>query len=265
MDRVISNDRPACGDDVRSARASDESDRTTAGTNSNQRNSAALALGGTLLVLGLGRRPFIGMAAALVSGALLYRRLREQGALSQTLGRLGTDGQRQTGTGAPADAHKVEQWTTIGKSPDELYRFWKSPENLYKVMAEFSHVTELEGGRSHWEVKGPGGSTFSWEAQIVEDQPGQLIQWESLPGAGIPNEGSVRFRPAPGDRGTEVGLYMRFDTPGGVIGEAAVNLLGFAPRGVAIKALHRLRSLAETGEVPTLERNPSARSRGDLI
>ena len=37
-------------------------------------------------------------------------------------------------------------------------------------------------------------------------------------GASLPSEGEVQFRPAPGDRGTEVTLRIRFDPPGGALG-----------------------------------------------
>jgi hypothetical protein len=41
--------------------------------------------------------------------------------------------------------------------------------------------------------------------------------------------------------------------------------LGVVPDALASKALHRFKSLVETGEVPTLEANPSARGKGDLL
>ena len=75
----------------------------------------------------------------------------------------------------------------------------------------------------------------------------------------MPNEGSIRFRPAPGDWGTKVRLRFRFASPSGVLGEAASKLLNVVPSMLAGKALRRFKSLAETGEIPTTEHNPSAR------
>ena len=69
------------------------------------------------------------------------------------------------------------------------------------------------------------------------------------------------FRPAPGDRGTVVTLHLRFDPPGGTLGSAAVKLLGPTPLHVVVDgALRRFKSLIETGEIPTTERQPAARA-----
>jgi uncharacterized membrane protein len=73
----------------------------------------------------------------------------------------------------------------------------------------------------------------------------------------------VRFRPAPNDLGTEVTLSLRFEPQAVPLGSAMAALFGGAPgKLLATKALHRFKSLAETGEVPTLTRQPAARHDG---
>jgi uncharacterized membrane protein len=57
-----------------------------------------------------------------------------------------------------------------------------------------------------------------------------------------------------------VKLRFRFDPPGGVLGDAAIKRFGVVPGTLTSKALRRFKSLAETGEIPTTERNPSARA-----
>lgn len=109
----------------------------------------------------------------------------------------------------------------------------------------------------------PLGQNLEWDARIVEEHSGKFLRWASLPGAKLPNEGSLRLSAAPGDRGTEVRLYFRFDPPGGILGDTVVKLLGFAPRMVAEKALRRFKSLVETGEIPTTEHQPTARADTD--
>ena len=85
-------------------------------------------------------------------------------------------------------------------------------------------------------------------------------RWQSVEGASLPSEGEVHFRPAPGDRGTEVTLRIRFNPPGGALGLAAAKVLGFVPRLFAERAIHYFRALAETGEIPTTDRQPAARA-----
>ena len=46
-----------------------------------------------------------------------------------------------------------------------------------------------------------------------------------------------------------------------MLGDAALKLLGTTPLGLAADgALHRFKSLVETGEIPTTERQPAARA-----
>ena len=56
-------------------------------------------------------------------------------------------------------------------------------------------------------------------------------------------------------------LRLRFDPPGGVLGDAPVELLGHKPLNLAADGvLRRFKSLVETGEIPTTERQPAARA-----
>ena len=56
-------------------------------------------------------------------------------------------------------------------------------------------------------------------------------------------------------------LRFRFDPPGGARGTAAVKLLGTTPLDLAADGvLRRFKSLVETGEIPTTERQPAARA-----
>jgi uncharacterized membrane protein len=157
------------------------------------------------------------------------------------------------------NAPEVERSITIGKPAGELYRSWRNPRNLRRIMEHFAEVSTMGEDRQHWRVSFPLGQSLEWDARIVEEHPDGFLRWASLPGSKLPNEGSLRLSPAPGDRGTEVKLYFRFDPPGGVLGDAAVKLLGFVPAMVAEKALRRFKSLAETGEIPTTEHQPAAR------
>ena len=67
--------------------------------------------------------------------------------------------------------------------------------------------------------------------------------------------------PAPADRGSVATLHFRFDPPGGLLGEATAKLLAGKGLGLAADGvLRRFKSLVETGEIPTTERQPAARA-----
>jgi uncharacterized membrane protein len=59
----------------------------------------------------------------------------------------------------------------------------------------------------------------------------------------------VRFTPAPGDRGTEVHVTLRYDMPGGKAGELVARYLGEDPRQQLDDDLRRFKQMVETGEV----------------
>lgn len=170
------------------------------------------------------------------------------------------------GAGGPADrALTVERSITVGAPADELSEYWRDPEQLTRIVGSFAEVTGAGGDRLRWEARPPRGPSVTWETKIVADEPGEMLRWESVEGATIANEGEVRFRSAPSGRGTEVTLRLQFDPPGGRLGKAVVQRLDIVPATVAEKTLRRFKSLVETGEIPSLKHNPSARGSGDLL
>lgn len=163
--------------------------------------------------------------------------------------------------GAAVGEPEVERSITIGRTADELHQCWSDPRTLPRVMAGLATVRASRDGRMHWRIDGPLGRAREWDTETVDDRPGEGIGWRSLPGAAVSNEGSIRFRPAPGDRGTVATLRLRLDPPGGALGDAAISLLGTRPIDLAVDGvLRRFKSLVETGEIPTTERQPAARA-----
>jgi uncharacterized membrane protein len=137
----------------------------------------------------------------------------------------------------------------INRSPEELYRFWRDFENLPRFMPNLESVRHLEGGRSRWKAKAIAGTTVEWDAEIVEDQPNSLVSWRSLEGATVRNSGSVRFRPAPGDRGTIVTVEVEYDPPGGSLAAGVAKMFGSDPGQQITQDLRAFKQIIETGEV----------------
>lgn len=143
----------------------------------------------------------------------------------------------------------VTATTTIRRPADEVYRFWRELENLPSFMAHVESIEVTDDRHSHWTVRAPAGVTVEWDAEIVEDRPGELITWRSLPGASIDNRGTVRFVAAPGDRGTEVHAEITYAAPGGRVGAMIAKLFGREPGQQAKGDLRRFKQVLETGEV----------------
>src|SRR3954471_15916067 len=124
---------------------------------------------------------------------------------------------------------KVKKVVTVNGSPAELYNFWHNFENLPRFMRHLESVQVTGPRRSHWKAKAPAGQTVEWDAELVEDRPNELISWRALPSSQIHHAGQVQFRPAPGDRGTEVEVDLQYDPPAGPIGQTVARLFGKEP------------------------------------
>jgi uncharacterized membrane protein len=116
-------------------------------------------------------------------------------------------------------------------------------------MKHLESVTITGNGRSHWKAKAPAGSSVEWDAEITADQPNELIAWHSLGNSDVRNSGMVRFAEAPGGRGTEVHVDLRYDPPGGALGALFAKMFGEEPGGQIADDLRRFKQVMEIGEV----------------
>ncbi len=161
---------------------------------------------------------------------------------------------RETGT---ARGIRVEQTITIDRPAEDLYRYWRDLENLPKLMDHVQSVTQKDERISHWIVRGPGRMKLEWDAEIVNEEEGRLISWQSLEGSDLGTTGSVHFKEAPGNRGTEVKLVLMYDPIGGTLGSRVSKLLGKEPAQEIRASLRKFKQLMETGEIATVEGQPS--------
>jgi uncharacterized membrane protein len=152
--------------------------------------------------------------------------------------------------------------TTIGRPIADLYAFWRDPEHYPQIMDHLTSVERLSDTRSRWQAKGPAGIIVTWEAEFIEDAPSERLVWRSVEGAPFETSGSIHFRRAPKNLGTEVTLLLDLQLPGGRIGDTAAKVLGYDPGLMGYRALHRFKALMETGEIPTTEGQPAARGDG---
>ena len=63
------------------------------------------------------------------------------------------------------------------------------------------------------------------------------------------NSGSVRFRPAAGDRGTEVELETQVKPKAGPVGAKIAKLFAAIPKTQMMNDLRRFKQLIEIGEI----------------
>jgi uncharacterized membrane protein len=217
-----------------------------------QHEDTITLVGGALLaVIGLRRGSLGGLVLALAGSALVAR------AFTVNAPEIDEEG-------APTPVWKgpvrVRKAITIQRSRQEIFDFWRQFENLPRFMKHLEEVKTLDERTSRWTARAPL-STVTWDAEITAETPGVMIAWRSLDGAQIENHGVVTFTDAPGGRGTEVTVELEYAPPAGKLGAMVAKLFGEEPQSQIHEDLLRLRALLETGEVPTIDGQPSDQVR----
>lgn len=199
---------------------------------------------GTRLLVGTGgavalaissRNPRIGIPQRLIGGLLLTRALTNL-PVRRVFGLVG--GRR---------AIRFQKTITIHEPVERVFQFWSNPENFSRIMNHVEDVKRIGENRFRWTVRGPAGTSATWDSRIVESKPNQLLVWRSEPGSMIPNAGIIRFQ-STNDGGTRVDLLMSYHPPAGAIGHAFAKLFGAGPKQVLDEDLVRAKSLFEHGK-----------------
>ncbi|GAA3757406.1 SRPBCC family protein [Terriglobus aquaticus] len=147
---------------------------------------------------------------------------------------------------------------TIGKPRDVLYRSWRDPATMSQVFGDVVQVSREGEDRFRMRISLPGQHEITWTSRLIKQVEGTSFQWRSEPGATVPHEMSLRFRDAiPAEFGTVVTLSVS-PLPDSTLTSAFVRFTRSLDRALLMKLLRRFKSLVETGEIPTLSRNPAA-------
>lgn len=215
----------------------------------------SLGLGGLLAYAALRRRGVLGVLAGASAAELMYRAVT---GFCPVYGALGIDTADREGTYYNPAASvpygtgvRVEQSISVAKPARELYDFWRKLETLPQFMEHVEEVTTLTERRSRWRVRAPVGSRVTWEAEIINDVPGQLIGWRSLPGSALHHAGSVHFDQRDGL--TEVRVVLEYAPPARYVGASMARILGDDPQRAVAEDLRRFKAIVERGEPANLQ------------
>jgi len=221
---------------------------TARGINVGNTERIGSVLGGAALALfGLGRIRISGIVLTALGGALIYRGVK---GYCNVYGAMGIDrASTLTGERLGNRGVKIERKITVGAPPETLYRLWRDLANLPRFMSHLERVDRVDDRRSRWILKTPRGvPSIQWDAEIVNDQPGELIAWQSI-GGPIDHAGSVHFERGADGRSTRVRVELQYAPPGGEVGHTLAKLVG-QDAGSQIEAdLHELKRAVEAGEI----------------
>ncbi len=217
-------------------------------------------VGMSFLVAALSRRSWSGAAFTMVGFGFLYRAISGYCPAFGAMGidmtghnqpRLASDtnrlGRRKVHT---SRATRIQQAIEINCPPYEMYRYWRSLENLPRIMNHLDSVQVFNDRLSHWTVKTlPGSPKLEWDAEIINDVENQRIGWRSLKGADVDNAGSVEFKPIADGNQTSLTVTLQYEPPGGKFGTAIVKWFGEDPQIQLAEDLQRFKEQMETAVV----------------
>lgn len=198
--------------------------------------------GAALVAASLAGRGLARILGTLAGGALVYRGVTGHCHMYEALG-ISTSEEDQAGV-PDNTGHKVVRSIVIQRPREELYRHWRNLENLAGLMSHVKSVEVLDEKTSHWVVTGPAGTSLEWDAEIINERENALIAWQSLPGAQVPNAGSVWFEDAPGG-GTRLKVALEVAAPGGELGVMVAGLFRESPEQQLDDDLQRFKEEME--------------------
>jgi len=223
------------------------------------------ALGGAALtafaIRQLKARSMSGAMLAAAGGSLIFRGATGRWPMRRRNGMTDRYGDTETRSALSGSRGvNVEEVVVVNRPADELYRFWRNFEQLPSFMAHLVSVQQLDSRRSHWVATAPAGRTVEWDAEIINEIPGELIGWRTMRGADVVSAGSVRFKDLPNGRGAEVHVRLQYNPPAGKVGAMVAWLFGEEPSQAIREDLRRFKRLMETGEIPTVQGQSRGRS-----
>jgi uncharacterized membrane protein len=207
--------------------------------------------GAALAGYGLSRRDMPGQLMGLLGAAALARSIAN------------TDF-RPRRRGGDEGAHDVRKSITIAAPIGEVYRFFSDYQNFPAFMSHVREVEDRGNGRSHWTVDGPAGTHVSWDAELTALEPESRIAWQSLPGATVPNEGSMTFESLDDGR-TRVEIELDHRPPAGALGAAVATLFRRDPKHQLEDDLVRAKTFLETGHRPRDASRPASDIRNHAM
>lgn len=139
----------------------------------------------------------------------------------------------------------------VDKPREEVYKFWRKLDNLPLFMQHLENVEVIDEKRSHWVLKLPTNvAKVSWDAEIVKDEPNQMIGWSSVEGSMIDNAGKVAFKDAEDGKGTLVDVVITYRPPAGGLGLGVASALSRVFKKMVDDDVHNFKQYMDINDNP---------------
>jgi uncharacterized membrane protein len=139
---------------------------------------------------------------------------------------------------------EVHESVEVNVPVSTAYNQWTQFEEFPQFMESVESVTQIDDTHLRW-VADIAGNRNEWEAEIVRQEPDNVVAWKSVDGKGT--SGQVKFEPLGTDR-TKVDVTISWE-PEGVV-ESLGAKVGADTMGVK-KDLESFKELIESRGVET--------------
>jgi uncharacterized membrane protein len=145
------------------------------------------------------------------------------------------------------DASPIEAHITIKRPVEEVFGFYRDFNNLSRFLGDVVTVEQIGPAISRWTIQGPLGIRANWTVKVTEERTNELIRYETVTPPGLKTNWEIYFAPGSVAGETEVREVMKM--PFGMLGRAALAVIGKFPAEEVSSNLRRLKELVETGRV----------------
>lgn len=216
--------------------------------------------GAALAVYGARRRDRRGLALAILGAELIRRGTTGRCVVYRALGVSTARDNGRIPPRAPGEvvsdaatvdarrAIKIERRIRIARPRAELFAILRDFDHLGGIIPDLKSVVPLGDGRSHWVARVPRERDVEWNAEVINEIPGELIAWKTVGKPDVAHAGSVHFKDVSNGRGTEVRIVLDYEPPGGRFGAAIGTLTRRFGQAADSKIRENLRRFKRTME-----------------
>ena len=207
--------------------------------------------------VGSDERTLMLLAGGALMGYALTRNAKALGALSAGLllrgvtgycpayGALGINNTDTKRALAGESGVHIRESIAIDAPAEQIYRFWRQLDRLPEVMPHLASVEQLDTKRSRWTAKAFDTVPITWEAEIINELPFELIAWQTLSGQAIQTAGSVTFKSVHDGTATDVHVHLQYAAPGATAVSWLAWLAGQDPAASMRQGLQALKARLE--------------------
>jgi uncharacterized membrane protein len=117
--------------------------------------------------------------------------------------------------------YSAEASVTINSDPQTTWAYVSDYQNFDKIMSNVREIKVLDSKTSEWHLSGPLGIPVSWKAVTTTFDAPSKLAWQSLEGS-LETNGYITVEPS--STGSKVTVNVRYNPPGGAIGEAFTKI-----------------------------------------